>query len=142
MKTSKILSYDPTLSVEENASNNNVTTAAIRSYIQARGIDRSTDRQIFLFHKIKNYAGSHTDAKATEIASALGLSANTVRKYLKMDDPPKPKEKKTAILNQKERPQLIPISDNQNSILKAILAIHLPPRELSVRPYSLEVRIL
>ena len=51
MKTSRITNYDPTLSVEENAANNNVTTAAIRSYIQVRGIDRATERQIYLYNK-------------------------------------------------------------------------------------------
>lgn len=55
MKTSRINNYDPTLSVEENAANNNVTTAAIRSYIHAKGIDRATDRQIYLYNKVKEY---------------------------------------------------------------------------------------
>ena len=50
MKPSRITNYDSTLSVEENAANNNVTTAAIRSYIQVRGIDRATERQIYLYN--------------------------------------------------------------------------------------------
>ena len=86
MKTSRITKYDPTLSVEENAANNNVTTAAIRSYIQSRGIDRATDRQIYLYDKIKDYANQHPKDKAPQIAVALGLTANTVRRYLKMTE--------------------------------------------------------
>lgn len=98
MKTSRITKYDPTLSVEENAANNNVTTAAIRSYIQSKGIDRSTDRQIYLYNKVKEYANQNPKDKAPQIAEALGLTANTIRKYLRMSEPPKPKEKKTTII--------------------------------------------
>ncbi len=106
MKTSRITKYDPTLSVEENAANNNVTTAAIRSYIQSRCIDRSTDRQIYLYNKIKEYVDEHPKVKAPQIAEALGLTANTIRKYLKMSEPPKPKEKKIHYY-QSSRPRCI-----------------------------------
>lgn len=128
MKTSRITKYDPTLSVEENAANNNVTTAAIRSYIQSKGIDRSTDRQIYLYNKVKEYASRNPKDKAPQIAEALGLTANTVRKYLKMSEPPKPKEKKTTIINQVDKVHFLSVSDNQTDILKVILAIHLPKR--------------
>ena len=128
MKTSRITKYDPTLSVEENAANNNVTTAAIRSYIQSRGIDRSTDRQIYLYNKIKEYVDEHPKVKAPQIAEALGLTANTIRKYLRMSEPPKPKEKKTTIINQVDKVHFLSVSDNQTDILKVILAIHLPKR--------------
>ena len=116
MKTSRITQYDPTLSVEENAANNNVTTAAIRSYIQARGIDRATDRQIHLYNKVKEYAREHPKEKAPQIADALHLASNTVRRYMKMTEEPQPKEKKTTTINQAD-------------ILKTILSIHLPMRE-------------
>lgn len=129
MKTSRITKYDPTLTVEENAANNNVTTAAIRSYIQARGIDRATDRQIYLYNKIKEYARQHPKEKAPQIANALGLTANTVRRYLKMTDEPKAKEKKTATINHADKLKFLSVSENQTDILKTILAIHLPTRK-------------
>lgn len=129
MKTTRITNYDPTLSVEENAANNNVTTAAIRSYIKTRGIDRSTDRQIHLYNKVREYANNNPKDKAPQIADALGLTANTVRRYMKMTEPPKPKEKKTATINQADKPKFISISDSQTDILKTILAIHLPDRD-------------
>lgn len=129
MKSSRITNYDPTLSVEENAANNNVTTAAIRSYIQARGIDRAIDKQIQLYNKVKEYALQHPKEKAPQIAITLGLTANTVRKYLKMSEPPKPKEKKISALNQVDKVHFLSVSDNQTDILKAILAIHLPDRD-------------
>lgn len=128
MKTSRINNYDPTLSVEENAANNNVTTAAIRSYIQARGIDRATDRQIYLYNKVKEYANQHPKEKAPQIADALGLTANTVRRYLKMTEEPKAKEKKTTTINQADKLKFISVSEKQTDILKTILAIHLPKR--------------
>ena len=128
MKTSRITKYDPTLSVEENAANNNVTTAAIRSYIQSKGIDRSTDRQIYLYNKVKEYITQNPKDKAPQIAEALGLTANTIRKYFRMSEPPKPKEKKTTIINQVDKVHFLSVSDNQTDILKVILAIHLPKR--------------
>lgn len=129
MKTSRITKYDPTLSVEENAANNNVTTAAIRSYIQSRGIDRATDRQIYLYDKIKDYANQHPKDKAPQIAVALGLTANTVRRYLKMTEKPQAKEKKTATINQADKLKFLSVSEKQTDILKTILAIHLPSRK-------------
>lgn len=128
MKTSRITQYDPTLSVEENAANNNVTTAAIRSYIQARGIDRATDRQIHLYNKVKEYARENPRAKAPQIADALGLTPNTVRRYMKMTEQPQPKEKKTATINQADKLKFISVSESQTDILNTILAIHLPKR--------------
>lgn len=128
MKTSRINNYDPTLSVEENAANNNVTTAAIRSFIQARGIDRATDRQIYLYNKVKKYAHEHPKEKAPQIAVALDLSPNTVRRYMKMTEQPQPKEKKTATINQADKLKFISVSESQTDILKTILAIHLPKR--------------
>jgi hypothetical protein len=128
MKTSRINNYDPTLSVEENAANNNVTTAAIRSYIQARGIDRATDRQIYLYNKVKKYAHEHPKEKAPQIAVVLDLSPNTVRRYMKMTEQPQPKEKKTATINQADKLKFISVSESQTDILKTILAIHLPKR--------------
>jgi len=128
MKTSRITNYDPTLSVEENAANNNVTTAAIRSYIQSRGIDRATDKQLYLYNKIKEYASQNPKQKAPQIADALRLTANTVRKYLKMEEPPQPKDKKTATINQADI-HFLSVSNNQTDILKTILAIHLPNRK-------------
>lgn len=129
MKTSRITKYDPTLTVEENAVNNNVTTAAIRSYIQARGIDRATDRQIYLYNKVKEYAKEHPKEKAPQIADALGLTANTVRRYMKMTEKPQAKEKKTATINHADKLKFLSVSEKQTDILKTILAIHLPKRK-------------
>lgn len=129
MKTSRITHYDPTLSVEENAAINNVTTSAIRSYIKTRGIDRATDRQIHIYNKIKEYAREHPKEKAPQIAVALGLTPNTVRRYMKMTEEPQPKEKKTATIKQADKLKFISVSENQTDILKTILAIHLPKRE-------------
>ncbi|MBD5340560.1 MAG: hypothetical protein HDR94_03205, partial [Bacteroides sp.] len=126
MKISRITNYDPTLSVEENAAKHNVTTAAIRSYIKTRSIDRATDRQIYIYNKVRDYANNNPKDKAPQIADALGLTANTVRRYMKMTEPPKPNKKKTATINQVDRVKFISISESQTDILKTILAIHLP----------------
>lgn len=128
MKKSRII-YDPLLSIEENAANNNVTTAAIRSYIQTKGIDRATDRQIAIYKKVKDYSLNHPKEKAPQIAEAIGLTANTVRKYLRMTEPPKPRAKKHSVISQMEKIQFVSISESQTVILKTILAIHLPKQD-------------
>lgn len=129
MKPSRITNYDSTLSVEENAANNDVSVAAIRSYIQKKGIDRTTDRKLYIYNTVREYSRQHPGEKAPQIANALSLTANTVRRYLKMTEQPKPKEKKTATLNQVDKIHFLSVSDSQTDILKAILAIHLPGRE-------------
>lgn len=129
MKTSRITNYDPTLSVEENAANNNVTTAAIRSYIQTRGIDRATDKQLHQYNKVKEHARKNPKDKAPRIAVALGMSANTVRKYLKMTEPPQPKGEKISAVNKAAKIHFLSVSQSQTDILKSILAIHLPKRD-------------
>lgn len=129
MKTTRITGYDAALSVEENAAINNVSVAAIRSYIRSRGIDRAADRQLLLYNKVCSYAAEHPREKAPRIAAALGLAANTVRRYLKMPAAPQPKQKKTATLNEAQRIHFLSVSDSQTDILKAILAIHLPGRK-------------
>lgn len=129
MKPSKITKYDSTLSVEENAAINNVTTTAIRSYIQSRHIDRTTDRQLHRYNRIKEYAKQHPKEKAPQIAEALGLAANTVRRYLKMSEPPKPKARKVTTVDKIDKLKFISILDSQTDILKVILAIHLPGRD-------------
>lgn len=128
MRTTRITDYDPTLSVEENAANNNVTTATIRSYIKSRGIDRATDKQIAIYNKVKEYARQHPKEKAPQIATALGLTPNTVRKYMKMEQPPTPREKKVSAMQQANKVHFLSVSDSQTAILKSILAIHLPKR--------------
>lgn len=129
MKSSRITHYDPTLSVEENAAIHNVSVAAIRAYIKTKGLDRSTDRQLRLYNKIKEYVRQHPKEKAPKIAEALGLAANTVRKYMKMSVAPQPKENKTATISQAEKLHFLSVSDNQTLILKTILSIHLPNSE-------------
>ena len=99
MKPSRITSYDPTLSVEENADINDVTPAAIRAYIQKEGIDRAADRQIYLYNKVKEYARNHPKDKAPQFVEPLGISANTVRKYLKMSEPLSRKKRKQRFLS-------------------------------------------
>ena len=128
MKTSRIV-YDPMLSVEENAVNNNVTTAAIRSYIQINNIDRNKEKQLIIYNKVKEYANAHPGVKAPKIAKALSLSENTVRRYLKMTEPPKPKDKKSVTVRQEDKLQFLSVDESQTKILKSILRIHLRGKE-------------
>lgn len=128
MKQTRITDYDPELSVAENAANNRVSAAAIRSYIRVNHIDRAADRRLYLYNKIRSYAGKHPKEKAPQIAEALGLAANTVRKYLKMAEAPRSAVQKTTTIDHIDKRKFISILDSQTDILKVILAIHLPGR--------------
>lgn len=129
MKTSRITSYSPLLSVEENAANNNVSVAAIRYYIKTHGIDRTTDKQIAMYSEIEEYHQNNPQLKASQIAKALGYAESTVRKYLRMSEPPKPRAKKVSAVRQVEKVHFMSVSESQSDILKSILAIHLSGRD-------------
>lgn len=125
MKKTRITTYDPTLSVKENAENNGVYVYTIRHYIKANHIDRRTDKLIRTYKLIKEYQKDNPKDKVHQIALELNLTANTVRKYLKMSEPPKEKTKKVSVMKTVEVMRFLSVSDNQHSILKAILALHL-----------------
>ena len=65
---------------------------------------------IIAYNKVKEYAREHPKEKAPQVAEALDLSPNTVRRYLKMAEEPKPKEKKTATINLADKLKFISVS--------------------------------
>lgn len=78
---------------------------------------------------MKEYTRKNPKNKAPQIADALGLTTNTVRKCLKMEEPPHSKDKKVAALNKVDKVHFLSVSSSQIDISRAILAIHLPNRQ-------------
>lgn len=79
------ITYNPYLSVPQNAINNHVSEAAIRWYIKVNGIDRKLDNAIIKKRKISELKKKNPNISVLDIAKELNLSVSTVRKYLKLE---------------------------------------------------------
>lgn len=75
------ITYNQSLSVEENAKRNGVTVSAIRYYIKTRGIDRRYDAKANIISDIQRYLKKHPEATMREVVKATGHGINTVKGY-------------------------------------------------------------
>lgn len=119
------INYNPSLSIRENAERCGVTDAAIRKYITEQGIDRRYDEQMKKYNAVRLYLQTHKAAKSSEVASALGMSLNTAKKYMAMTEPPvKPTTDKISKVNLSKLTAPIKTVDiDQTSILSGILRL-------------------
>ena len=98
------ITYNPKLSVAENAKRNGVTEYAIRYYIRTRGIDRRYEEKKKVLKGIKAYLKEHPNATRAEIAKETGHGINTVRRYwdiLHGEGKLQPSEKKADVREQR-----------------------------------------
>lgn len=75
------ITYNPKLSVVENAKKCGVSVAAIRYYIKTRGIDRRYEGKVKVLEGMKAYLAEHPNATRAELQRATGHGINTVRRY-------------------------------------------------------------
>lgn len=75
------ITYDPSLSVAENAKKCGVSVAAIRYYIKTRGIDRRYEGKVKVLEGMKAYLAEHPNATRAELQRATGHGINTIRRY-------------------------------------------------------------
>ena len=80
VRVSKI-KYNPNISVEDNAKNNNVTIEGVRYFIKTRGINRGNQSKINRINAISNLIKKNKKISKYKIAKISGISINTVRKY-------------------------------------------------------------
>ena len=120
------LRYDPNLSIEDNAKKCGVTVHAIRKYIQANGIDRRHDAQLAKFLAVQKVRTLKPHVTVREIAEELGISQNTVRKYLNSaNEPSKIGTEKVSKFELSKASQIIKsISNSQDEILYNILRLY------------------
>lgn len=120
------INYNPFLSVKENAANNNVTVAAIRSYIRTNGIDRKLDNAIAIKRRIDEVVKANSDISLRQLSAQLGYSVNTVRKYLAQNVCVSNSDKtKTSMFDTSKWKAVIKsVSDNQDEILFNILRLY------------------
>ena len=118
--------YNPLLSVKENAANNNVTVAAIRSYIRANGIDRKLDNAIIIKRRINEVIEENQNISLRQLSSQLGYSVNTIRKYMSQDVCVSTNDKiKISTFDTSKRNVIIKsVSDSQDEILFNILRLY------------------
>ena len=98
------ITYDPKLSVAQNAKKCGVTEDAIRYYIRTRGIDRRFEEKKKVLKGMKAYLKEHPNATRAELAKETSHGINTVRRYwdiLHGDGKLKPSEKKADVREQR-----------------------------------------
>lgn len=86
MATLKV-SYDPKLSIEENAKKFGCSIANVRKYIQTAGIDRRYDSKLALWRLVNDFYKENPNTTLSMAAKALEISPNTVKKYKGTDKP-------------------------------------------------------
>ena len=79
-RVSKI-KYDPSLSVEKNATINGCSVAAIRAYIGRNNIDRRLERKQNIIATCRRYLKKHPGASKMEMHKATGYGLSTIRQY-------------------------------------------------------------
>ena len=75
------ITYDPSLSVKENALKCGVTEDAIRYYIRTRSIDRRYEGKMKVLEELKAYITEHPNCTRAELSKATGHGINTIRRY-------------------------------------------------------------
>jgi len=120
--------YNPLLSIEDNAKQNNVSTSTIRKYIKDNGIDRRFDEQKAKFMKVKELQKSNPSITIAEIQKQLGYSFYTVKKYMTIDETNwNPRNGKFSSFDLSKADNLVKsVSDSQDEILKGILKLYIP----------------
>ena len=120
------INYNPILSVQENAANNNVTVAAIRSYIRTNGINRKLDNAIIIKRRIDKVVKTNPNISLRQLSAQLGYSVNTIRKYLLQDVSVSTNDKiKISTFDTSKWNVIIKsVSDTQDEILFNILRLY------------------
>lgn len=125
MKTRKI-TYNPQLSIRENAMINNVSEASIRLYIKSNNIDRRSDEKIKKSKSIQALKNKYPNITIHEMQQQLGLSYNTIAKYLNINNNlflSLPKKISAFDLSKAEN-IIKSVSDSTNEILLSIISLY------------------
>lgn len=121
------IKYSSTKTVKQMAAEAGVSEAAVRRYIKSRNIDRSYERQLLTYNKVQKYLKKNKDASLREVADALVLAVNTVRKYQNPDSKPQKtlNDKISTYGKQDNAATLLTVSEKEDVILRSILHLYL-----------------
>lgn len=94
----KSIKYNPLLTVEENATKNNVSVSAVRSYIQRNQIDQNGDRKRLLYDKIHKLMVDNPGASIYWLAKMSNVDYKTAKRYAEMEVSPEVQKGKQSAL--------------------------------------------
>ena len=124
MKRRKI-AYNPQLSIRENAMINNVSEASIRLYIKSNNIDRRSDEKIKKSKSIQALKNKYPNITIREMQQQLGLSYNTIAKYLRINNNLFSTPPKISAFDLSKAENIIKsVSDSTNEILLSIMSLY------------------
>lgn len=124
MKRRKI-AYNPQLSIRENAMINNVSEASIRLYIKSNNIDRRNDEKNKKSKTIQALKNKYPNITIREMQQQLGLSYNTIAKYLRINNNLFSTPPKISAFDLSKAENIIKsVSDSTNEILLSIMSLY------------------
>ena len=121
------LLYDPSLSVEDNAANCQVSVPTINLWLRTNQVDRLRDSMCLRYKKVKQVQRQHPDWSRRRVAQETGFAINTVRKYWDMDkfDVPTSQNKISTLDTSNSKFLIKSISNNQQEILNNIIKLYI-----------------
>lgn len=124
MKRRKI-TYNPQLSIRENAMINNVSEASIRLYIKSNNIDRRNDEKNKKSKTIQALKNKYPNITIREMQQQLGLSYNTIAKYLSINNNLILAPQKISAFDLSKANNIIKsVSDSTHEILLSIMSLY------------------
>lgn len=119
--------YDPSLSVEDNAANCQVSVPTINLWLRTNQVDRLRDSMYLRYKKVKQVQRQHPTWSRRRVAQETGLAINTVRKYWDWDkfDVPTSQSKVSTLDTSNSKFLIKSISNNQQEVLFNIIKLYI-----------------
>lgn len=120
----KNITYNPKLSIAENAHLNNVSVSTIRKYIKVNKIDRRNDAKKTILAKIAKIKRGNPSIPIAELQKLTGYSRNTIKKYLATDSIDITEGKVSSLNLANKRNVITSVANTQEDILKGIMILY------------------
>ena len=120
----KSIKYNPQMTVEENAAENEVSISAVRNYLQRNQIDQNGDRKRLLYDKIHKLMADHPGASVYWLAKMAEVDYKTAKRYAEMEERPEVRKGKQSAL----KPGFSIVKSvyyREKEILEGIMALYL-----------------
>lgn len=118
------ITYNPRLSIAENAQLNNVSESTIRRFVQYNNIDRRNDKKKTILYEIKKLKRKNSTISVAELQKITGYSRNTISKYLSIDEVQTNDGKVSSLNLTKKMNVITSVADSQDVILRSIMTLY------------------
>ena len=118
------ITYNPKLSIAENAQLNNVSESTIRRFVQYNNIDRRNDKKKIILYEIKKLKCGNSTISVAELQKITGYSRNTILKYLSIDEVQTNDGKVSSLNLTKKMNVITSVADSQDEILRGIMTLY------------------